>query len=261
VIDDEDPPAQLRRLRDCLEQAQKAQKGVEGDVQRFDAQVKELTKFVDEFEKIVAEYRKEQRRLWDDQNCYKDFQEKEVRRLKQELGDQIDRIIEDKVGPLRAEIKNLDQNIPQVEAQLSTYKQDLANAIKARDDAKASFEMWKMPVRSIKDRHGKLDTFSKEVDDACKAGEFAFAYWLLTAPDKFKEKLLAPPDVVPAEELQQRLIDAWNAYAKTIKKAQDLDGQVKGTEETLKTMSARLDEAKKKFDARVRAALSTIKPK
>ena len=261
MIDNEDPATQLRRLRDCLEQAQKAQKNVEGDVQRFDAQVKELAKFVDEFEKIVAEYRKEQRRLWDDQNCYKDFQDKEVRRLKQELGDPIDRIIKEKVGPVRAEISDLERIIPETEAQLSALRQNFAQAVKKRDDAKAIFEMWKKPVASIKERHGKLKAISDEVNEACKAGELAFAYWLLTAPDKFNDKLLAPPDVAPVDELQQRLIDAWNAYAKAIKEAQDLDGQVKGTEERLKTMRIRLDEAKKKFDARVRAALSAIKPK
>jgi predicted nucleic acid-binding Zn-ribbon protein len=261
VIDNEDPATQLRRLRDCLEQAQKAQKNVEGDVQRFDAQVKELAKFVDEFEKIVAEYRKEQRRLWDDQNGYKDFQDKEVRRLKQELGDQIDRIIKEKVGPVRAEIGDLERIIPETEAQLSALKQSFAQAVKKRDDAKGIFEMWKKPVASIKERHGRLKAFSDEVNEACKAGELAFAYWLLTAPDKFNEKLLAPPDVAPVDELQQRLIDAWNAYARAIKEAQDLDGQVKGTEERLKTMRTRLDEAKKKFDARVRAALSNFKPK
>jgi len=136
---------------------------------------------------------------------------------------------------------------------------DRIGPVKKRDDAKGIFEMWKKPVASIKERHGRLKAFSDEVNEACKAGELAFAYWLLTAPDKFNEKLLAPPDVAPVDELQQRLIDAWNAYARTIKEAQDLDGQVKGTEERLKTMRTRLDEAKKKFDARVRAALSKIK--
>ena len=79
MIDNEDPATQLRRLRDCLEQAQTVQKNVEGDVQRFDAQVKELTKFVDEFEKIVAEYRQGAARvLGTTRIATRSFQDKEA---------------------------------------------------------------------------------------------------------------------------------------------------------------------------------------
>ncbi|WLA69189.1 hypothetical protein [Bradyrhizobium diazoefficiens] len=68
------------------------------------------------------------------------------------------------------------------------------------------------------------------------------------------------PQVVASSELRKKIIEAWNAYAKATNAVQERDSEIKGRKEALATKKSQLDDAKKKFDARVQAALSTIKP-
>lgn len=304
MIAGEDPSTQLRRLRDCLEQARKVQTGVESDVQRFDTQVKELTKFVDEFEKIVKGYDEKQRTLWDDQNCYANLQANEKARLFKELGGQVvvDQI-EAAVSSIRREIEDLGGTpttkgkIKEEEEKLEGTKateglrEKLSKAVTARDDAAKIFEKAKKPVAWIGERHALLKGLSKQIEDACKAGELAYAYWLLTDNSKYPKLLSDPlqvletypkpkpsaasapqamasqttasqttaPQIAELPDFYTYLLNAWNAYNKAIRGAQDAEGAVKASEEAIKTMKARLKEATDKFEARVKAALSLVK--
>ena len=246
---------------------------MEADVLRFDTQVKELNKFVDDLEKIVAEYDKEQRSLEEKQNCLRSFRDNEEKRLARELGAGVGQI-KGKVDPFREEVETLRQRIIDEDRKLAQYEKELTDAKQAETDAKAEFERQKKSLESIKARLKKLDSLSEDVVKLCREGQLAFAYWLLTteklkcedkAKDKleprFKDKLIEEPQVVSTAELRCKLMAAWARYANALKCTFDADARVKGSKDALKTIGDQLAAATKRFDASVKTALSNIKPK
>ncbi|MEY9418077.1 gas vesicle protein [Bradyrhizobium japonicum] len=235
-------------------------------MQRYDAQAKALSGLLDELDKTRTEYDKEQRRLEEKQKSYQSFFDSEKKRLTAELGSslgQIDKI----VSQFKEVIDKLTKEIPEKEKELADRENHLIEARKKEAEAKAGFDLWRTPVASVDARHGKLNALSDKIIAACKNGELAFGYWLLTThfrpkgdEDRYADKLTGKPDVVKTDALQANIIGAWNDYAKKTRIAQDLDALVKGSKDALATKKAQLDDAKSKFDARIQAALSIIKP-
>jgi len=273
------PGEQLQRLRKCLEDAQRKQKEADSDVQRFTAQVTALSSFSDEFENIVAEYEKA---YGDKKKIQKDFEDFKIATISglEELLDQATRNrIATAVKPLQEEIVDLEGDgtkdqygkpvlgkIGIEEKKLVQAKLDLAEAIAEREKAKTRFESWRKAVASITSRHTTLKDLQNKIDEA--ANEPAFAYWLVSdsvseVPDKdnFTSMLKGPVQVLPVETdkgFRATLLRFWSEFNAAIKKVQDLDGAIKGSEEALKSMKARLDDAKKNLKARVRVLLSKI---
>jgi hypothetical protein len=265
-VDPKDPAKQLAVLRGCLDDAQKKEKAEEGKVQRYNAQATALSALLDEIEKTKTDYDKEQRRLEDDQKGYETFSSNEQQRLKNELGSSFEKIATT-VAPFKKIIDDLSGAIPKEEHEIADLEEKLIKDKQSEADAKADFEKWKKPVASIVARHGKLKMLSDKINAATKNGERAFAYWLLTTTkakpqdeDRFADALAGVPQVVASKDLSEKIIKAWNAYAKATKAVQDRDSEIKGRKEALDTKKSELDDAKKKFDARVQAALSTVKP-
>jgi chromosome segregation ATPase len=275
VIPNETPADQLRRLKECLAQAQKVKSGVEGDIARFDAQVKQLDTFVADLEKIVAAYDKEQRRLEEEQKCLQGFRDNEETRLSQELGGAVNEIA-GKVKPFKDELETLRQRVMDWDTELAELKNKQTEAKQKEADAKAEFERQKKTLELIGARHKKLDSLRDQVVKLCAPDQkqLAFAYWLVTteklpsedsAKDKleprFKEKLKEEPQVVITSDLRGKLTAAWTAYATAITNSLNADAKVKERDAALATLKTELEGVTKKFDANIQAALLTIKPK
>src|SRR5262249_5031452 len=178
-VDPTTPAAQLKALQECLEKAQTEEKTLEGQVQRYGAQAKALSGLLDELEKTKADYDKEQRRLDENQKGFQSFYDSEKKRLEGELGASVGQI-KTTVDQFLGIIKTLKTEIPEQEKNVAAAEQELVKRKKLEADAKAEFELWKKPVANIDARHGKLNTLEAKIIEACKKGELAFGYWLLT---------------------------------------------------------------------------------
>jgi DNA repair exonuclease SbcCD ATPase subunit len=251
---------QLARLRQCSEQRQRDQKKADANAQLADAEIAVLAQFLDDLDKIVADYDKAQPPLEAAQEKYKGFESGEEKILADQLGEKALGDIKTAAKPFEEEINKLPDDIDGLTADLANLRLQRDKAAKERDDKKAEFENWKKPVAYIRTRHAGIDGIRKQFDAAMDAGELAYAYWLLTGLKKYKYAVDTMPAVFPTPAFREELITAWQKYDGAIKNFQDLDGQIKGREKELDLMNARLKIAKDKLDARVRDAVANIEP-
>ena len=246
---------QLKDLREELLKWQTKFQEATSEIEEREAQIAQLSTFIADFDQIVENYEGALPDLRARQEEYEKYYQNQKSCLKNILGEscwekvckKAEKYIND-ISEKEKEIECDVESLEEAQNERTKSAKDLANA-------KAKFEQWKTPVKSIESRFKTLDQLKKEIGTEHKQNNNTIAFYLLTCKDKFCAQVNGAPKVLSLDEFKDKIKQTWKCYSEADSDFNEKDAAVKGLEKTLETKRAQLEEDRKNLESTIRRKL------